>query len=678
MSTPKAKPTFKPENVLHDAAQAPGWASVPCHWVGALLAALLVLWLPAAAVAADDQRAQQRETFKAGWAAVARGDQAAAMEALVTLGDYPLAPYLEFELIRQRIDTAPEPVVEQFLARHRDWSFANQLELNWLRSLARRGQADALLRHGRQSSDAEVRCHVARADLAAGRTDGLEQRAAELWLVGRSQHRACDPLFAWWRRNGNPGTDQGWRRFHLALNQGEVNLARYLRRYLDSDQRQWADHWLAMQANPKQTLRRARQWDDHEQARLIMLTGLKRVARSEWDQAEELWSLLQGRFSWSDADRQAIAREIALYRAVALEIGAADAIAALPASARDQQMLEWQLRAALAHRQWPLVLDAVADMSLDEQARGRWRYWRARALAEQQRPEAALVFATLATEANYYGFLAAARLGQPFNVCSQDLPADAAIQRRLKRDAEFERAVELHHVGLNHHARVTWASLSRRLSRDDLRQAALLAAGEGWYDRAINALGNTGDMRAYAWRFPMVERARVQQASERWQVDPALVYGLMRAESAMQPDAMSPVGARGLLQLMPTTAEAVARRNGLPFNGQGDLMRPDINIPLGVAHLAELERRYAGDWIHVAAAYNAGANAVARWLDSRPKHDRDIWLETLPFFETRDYVPRVLAFATLYEYQLQRNPEVLVTHVLGDDRPRHTGFACAL
>ena len=663
---------------MHDAAIPGDRASHRFRGIGFGLLVTLALSLSAAPVLADELRVQQRETFKAGWSAAARGDQAAAMEALIGLNDYPLAPYLEFELIRQRMNSAPEPVVEQFLARHRDWSFANQLELNWLRSLARNGETEALLRHGRQSPDAEVRCHVARADLAAGRIEGLEQRAAELWLVGRSQHRACDPLFAWWRRNGNPGTDQGWRRFHLALNQGEVNLARYLRRYLDGDQRQWADLWLAMQANPKQTLRRARQWDDHEQARLILLTGLNRVARSEWDQADELWSLLQGRFSWTEADRQAINREIALYRAVALEAGAAEAIAALPEAVRDQQMLEWQLRSALAHREWPLVLDAVAAMPLDEQARGRWRYWRARALAEQQRPEAALVFATLATEANYYGFLAAARLGEPFNVCQQDLPADAAIQRRLKRDAEFERAVELHHVGLNHHARVTWASLTRRLSRDDLRQAALLAAGEGWYDRAINALGNSGDMRAYAWRFPMVERARVQQASDRWQVDPALVYGLMRAESAMQPDALSPVGARGLLQLMPTTADAVARRNGLPFNGQADLMRPDINIPLGVAHLAELERRYNGDWIHVAAAYNAGANAVARWLDTRPKHDRDIWLETLPFFETRDYVPRVLAFATLYEYQLQRNPEVLATHVLGDDRPRYGRFACAL
>ncbi|MCH8479289.1 MAG: lytic transglycosylase domain-containing protein, partial [Wenzhouxiangella sp.] len=156
----------------------------------------------------------------------------------------------------------------------------------------------------------------------------------------------------------------------------------------------------------------------------------------------------------------------------------------------------------------------------------------------------------------------------------------------------------------------------------------------------------------------------------------ALVYGLMRAESAMQPDALSPAGARGLLQLMPGTAQAVARRQGLSYNGQGDLMSPAINIPLGVAHLAELQERYEGAWIHVAAAYNAGIGAVSRWLDSRPFVDPDIWLETLPFFETRDYVPRVLAFATLYEWRLQAEPRVLAANMLPGHGGNAYGFVC--
>ena len=643
------------------------------YWCrGLMLAVLVCVWIQP--VLAD--RDQERDKFGQGWAAAARGDQTGTLDAIAALSDYPLTPYLEFELLRQRVDRVPELVMAQFLARHRDWSFAAGLESAWLRSLARRGEYAALNRHGRASTNAEVQCHLARADLAEGRSDGLAERVEALWLVGRSQESACDPVFAWWRRQGMPGAELAWRRFHLSLNAGEISLARYLRRYLDQDQRHWADLWLAMDARLYPTLRDARQWNDHPQARLIAQQGIQRLARSDWERASLIWSMLEARFDWSQEDRAAIARDLALFRAVALDAGAIAAIDALPASVRDQQILEWRARAAMAHQQWEAVLSSIQAMALTEQAQARWRYWRGRALAEMGRPDALLAFGSLSSEATYYGFLAALTLGQDLELCEQPLPADAAIQRRLMRDAEFERAIELHHVGLNGHARRTWFSVSRRLSRAELEQAALLAAGEGWHERAIAALGQAGSMRAYPWRFPMIEKGEVTALAERWQVDPALVYGLMRAESAMQPDALSPAGARGLLQLMPTTASAVARRNSLHYNGQAGLMEPAINLPLGIAHLAELQTRYDGQWIHVAAAYNAGAGAVERWLASRPFVAPDVWLETVPFFETRDYVPRVLAFATIYEWQLQRQPEVLASHIVSPPNgPRN--FHCS-
>ena len=623
-------------------------------------------------------RETQREIFRQGWTAAGRGDQATTVQAIASLPEYSIRPYLEFELLRQRIDQVPESVMEQFLARYRDWSFAADLERSWLRSLGRRGEFEALIRHGRDATDIRVRCYLGQANLAAGHTDDLAERAAQLWQVGQSQDSACDPLFDWWKKQGYPTDDQAWRRFHLALSAGQEGLARYLRRYLNSNQRDWADRWLQMQAGPDRTLRAARRWTDHEQSRAIIRSGIVQQARSDWQRAQALWLPLESRFKWNDGDLATIERELALYKAVALEPGAVDAIDALPDGAVDQQILEWRARAAMAHGDWDSVLSSIQAMALTDQSRGRWRYWRGRALAELQRPEALLAFASLAAEPNYYGFLAASRLGQDLTICSEDIPVDPAIQRRLMRDAEFERAMELHQVGLNSHARRTWISVSRRLSHAELDQAALLAAGQGWYDRAISALANNGRMRAYPWRFPMIEKGRVINASQRWQVEPALIYGLMRAESAMQADALSPAGARGLLQLMPSTAAAVARRNGLAYANRQDLMDPEINIPLGIAHLAELEKRYDGHWIHVAAAYNAGINAVARWLDTRPLTDPDVWLETLPFFETRDYVPRVLAFATIYEWQMEREPSVLRRTLLANDaRLNGQGFACA-
>ena len=613
----------------------------------------------------SDQREQQRETFRQGWAAARRGDQAGMMKAMTVLSDYPLTPYLEFEILRQRVDRVPEVVMEQFLARHRDWSFSGTLETAWLRSLGRQGKWDELLVHGVNSSDAEVQCHLARARIERRQQDGLEDDVERLWLVGRSQPRACDAVFSWWRRQGNPSHETAWRRFRLAVDAGENDLARYLRRYIASNQREWADHWLSMRARPHATLRQARQWRDHEQSRQLVSAGIRQLARSDWERAWQHWESLDSRFSWSEAERNRIGRELALFRAVALDEEAIAAIDALPAPVRDQQLLEWRARVAMAHQDWDAVYESIQAMDVSEQASARWRYWRGRALAEKSRPEALLAFTSLSAEANYYGFLAALLLGQDLSLCNENLGVDRAVQGRLLRDAEFERAMELFHVGLNMHGRRTWMQVSRRLSRAELEQAALLAAADGWYDRSIAALNSAGNRQAYPWRFPMAEKGDVMALSERYQVEPALVYGLMRAESAMQSDALSSAGARGLLQLIPTTAQAVANRNGLRYNGQHDLMDPAVNLPLGIAHLAELQQRYDGDWVHVAAAYNAGINAVSRWLDSRPRSDPDVWMETLPFFETRDYVPRILAFATIYEWQLGHKPSVLARYALG-------------
>ncbi len=620
-------------------------------------------------------REAERETFRQGWAAARLGDQSGMMAAIAALPDYALTPYLEFELLRQRVDSVPEVVMEQFLARHRNWSFAGTLETAWLRSLGRRGEWEAVLRHARDNNDTEVRCHLARARIELGRHDGLAGEIERLWLVGRSQPSACDRPFAWWRRQGNPSHELAWRRFELAVQAGEDGLARYLRRYLMRDQRDWADYWLSMHARPETTLRRARQWQDHEYSRTLVSIGVRRLARSDHERAREHWSTLEPRFDWSETERHRIERELALFQAVALEEDAIAAIDALPAEVRDQQMLEWRARSAMAHGRWSDVLESIQAMGTAAQAQSRWRYWRGRALAALNRPEALVAFGTLSAEANYYGFLAALTLGQELALCSEDILPDAAVQRRLLRDAEFDRSVELFHVGLNGHARRTWVSVSRRLSARELEQAALLAAANGWHDRSIAALNGAGNRRAYPWRFPMAEKGSVVALSKRHGVDPALVYGLMRAESAMQPDALSPAGARGLLQLMPGTAREVARRNGLAYNGSADLMAPEVNLPLGIAHLAELQERYDGDWVRVAAAYNAGINAVARWMDSRPHTDPDVWMETLPFFETRDYVPRVLAFATIYEWQFGEMPSVLARHALAGDR-NGNGFAC--
>lgn len=640
-----------------------------------LVPALLLILSTAITAQPVDRWHEQRQQFEQAWHDAGRGDAEALQQALAQIPDYPLAPYLQFEWLRQNADRVDPAEMANFLQQHRDWSFADGLEQRWLDRLAAGGKLDALLRHGNAARNATTRCVLERARLQRGLREGLADRVRELWLSAGSMPSACDPLFAWWRSTGQPDVDTAWQRFGLAMDADETRLAAYLKRYLPDQELALADGWIEIQRRPGAALAQTRSWPDRERARRIMAWGLYRLAERDWSRAANLHDALAARFSFSDDEIGPARRRIALFQAVELDPGAIERIDALGAAAADPQLLEWRARVALAHGRWQTVVESIARMPESLYTQNKWRYWQARALESLGRDEAATVFANLAGESDYYGFLAAARLGRPLRLCSRELIPNSALQRALYEKPEFIRALELRRARLDWHARWTWQRHIAALEPALLEQAALAASAIGWYDRAITTLNAAGALDAYPWRFPLLERERIIAESARHGVDPAFALGMMRAESAMQADARSAADARGLLQLIDSTARAVARRQAIPYAGPDDLYRPERNIALGVAHLGELLDRFDGDWTRVAAAYNAGIRNAERWQTKQPALANDIWIETLSFHETRDYIPRVLAFATIYEWQLQRDPTLLANSVLGAP-PARPEFLC--
>jgi soluble lytic murein transglycosylase len=327
----------------------------------------------------------------------------------------------------------------------------------------------------------------------------------------------------------------------------------------------------------------------------------------------------------------------------------------VPEDTRDDGLLEWASRHALAAGAWQDVLRAIGDMSPTAANDSRWRYWKARALLETGAAEdARALLGDIALEAGYHGFLAADLLGLPYTVCPEAPAVTPAEIEELASRPGFDRSLELRRLGISNWARSEWGLAARGLDQQGLRAAAGLAVREGWPEMAIFALGDSGDQRWYEWRFPLDFKALVDQNSNAMNLDPAWVLGLMRSESAMAVDALSSAGARGLMQVTPDTARQLASRHGMPYSGPGQLMRADDNVRFGTTYLRDLLDRFDDNPVLVSGAYNAGPNAVDRWLRERPRNDPAAWVESLPYHETRDYIPRVLAFTILYDWRMQR------------------------
>jgi len=578
------------------------------------------------AVAADDaaqpaSEIQQQEQFTRAWQAASRGQRDVFHQLMPGLVDYVLYPYLQYEDLRHRRGSIEAAEMAAFLDAHRD----------------------------------EIRCYLAQARIVRGQTDGLLPIAQGLWTVGESQPDPCDPVFNWLRKQGGISSGLAWERIRLAMEARQPRLTLYLIRYVAADDRIWVERWQQQDRAGYRRLDQARKWSDQEKSRVITDYGLRRLARNDPDRAWKIFESLDGRFSWSQDVRGGILREIALWSAVEGATDTSSRMRAVPSDYRDGKLLEWWVRHNLVQQNWADVSLTITGMPPDLKDDSRWRYWDAQArLQTGDADEGQKLLSKLALEASYYGFLAADHLKKPYTICPQKPQIDPAGVDKLRGQAGFERALELREAGIRNWSRSEWQMATRILDRTGLRLAAALATQENWPDMAIFALGNSGDLRWYEWRFPMEYGAVVDSYARNRNLDPSWVMGLMRSESAMAEDALSSAGARGLMQVMPDTARQLAKRHNISYSGREQLMQAENNIDFGTAYLRDLLDRYGENPVLASGAYNAGPHAVDRWLKTPKAEDPAIWVETLPYFETRDYIPRVLAFTTIYNWRLQQ------------------------
>ena len=333
--------------------------------------------------------------------------------------------------------------------------------------------------------------------------------------------------------------------------------------------------------------------------------------------------------------------------------GAYQSLRNLPPAARNDEVLRWRARTSLRTRSWSNLLDDIAAMSDAERAAEEWRYWYGMAL--QRSGDAAAgetVLAELAEERSYYGFLAADELGLDYDLVERRIATDEVLLAELAARPELVRARELFLVGLDGRGRSEWDAVVSYLSPDLKLQAANLASRWGWHSRAISAAASAGEFDDLALRYPLPFQQSFEEHAATASIAAPWAYGVARSESLFMRDVRSSAGAVGLMQLMPATGRQVAREIRLPYSGLDTLTNPTHNIRLGTTYLGQMAERYSGNRVLATAAYNAGPHRVDRWLPESGDIDARIWIENIPFNETRKYVRRVMAAETIFHWRL--------------------------
>jgi soluble lytic murein transglycosylase len=192
------------------------------------------------------------------------------------------------------------------------------------------------------------------------------------------------------------------------------------------------------------------------------------------------------------------------------------------------------------------------------------------------------------------------------------------------------------------------------MSDEELARAAKLADGWGWHGRAILTVARTPHLDDLEMRFPLAYHDRVLEQARDKDLDPAWMYAIVRQESAFIADARSPAGALGLMQIMPDTGRKIGRSLERPLKNREQLLDADISLEFGSTYLRTLLDQLNGHPVLAAAAYNAGPHRVERWRPAEQNVSADLWIENIPYRETREYVRRVIAYTTIYERRLGR------------------------
>jgi soluble lytic murein transglycosylase len=480
-----------------------------------------------------------------------------------------------------------------------------------------------------------------------------------IWLVGRSQPPACDPVFKAWRSAGYLSRDLVWQRIGLAVRAGRPSLASYLARFLDSEDRRLVSEWLAVRKQPARVVQVARLDGDAKITEMILVYGIERLARRDPELAADTWERLRTRFAFSGAAVATVHRRLGLSYAFAGNAQALYWLNTIPETEMDDRAREWRILSAMNQGEWRQALEHLLTVQGGKKAAipssQRWRYWTARALESLEwYDDADSIYADLARERSYYGFLAADRIDRDYRLNHRTLEYSDHELRLLAAQPGAMRARELHSLGRAINARREWRMFTHGMSDEELARAAKLADGWGWHGRAILTVARTPHLDDLEMRFPLAYHDRVLEQARDKDLDPAWMYAIVRQESAFIADARSPAGALGLMQIMPGTGRKIGRGLERPLKNREQLLDADISLEFGSTYLRTLLDQLNGHPVLAAAAYNAGPHRVERWQPAEQNVSADLWIENIPYRETREYVRRVIAYTTIYERRLGR------------------------
>ncbi len=613
-----------------------------------LILVLSTQWVCASKITLEEQR----KNFLSVEKLIRKGKDMQFFTVSAPLKNYPLYPYIQYQWLVKHLDQTNK--IQAFLDKNKETRYFHLLSAKWLIYLAKHQKWKLFIEHYSASKSIKLQCYFYRAKYNTGAKKEALMGAKSLWTIGKSLPNECNPIFEVLKKSPYFTKVLLWQRLDAALTNGKVALAQYIIRTMGKKDQRTAQLWLKVHQNPTLINKSNLLDPNNPQAGLIFAHGVDRLARKSLMQAINIWDAKKNTFKIDNARVQRLEQRLAMSLAYRRNKLAYSRLSQLENA--DESTKEWRVRTALEDQNWTHVMQSIDQLSKESKEKDKWRYWLARALEHTEKQKVAnFIYTKLSTNRSFYRYLSADKLKRDYELSDHPIQVTEKMFDRFKNKTDFRVVTELINIDKLREAKRQWWYAVKKLDKKDILLAAKYAQELDWKQIAVFTIAKAKYWDDVSLRFPMAYDKLIEKNAKGQKLNPAIIYGLIRRESVFSHNVQSPVGAIGLMQIMPRTGRQIANELKDKWSGKKKLFNPSTNVKYGAYYYKKLLNQFNGHYALAAAGYNAGPHRVKKWLPVEKPIAADIWIETIPFKETRAYVSAVLTYALIYQKKLKQN-----------------------
>jgi soluble lytic murein transglycosylase len=587
---------------------------------------------------------------------------------LSTIKDYPLYPYAAVQFFQSNIKIVSPQMVSDFVNQYNDFPLTTSLTQSYLSELSNRQDWNSIISFPKDKSTLS-NCRYQYALLQQGNNEVVFSTVESLWMTGKELPSACDPLLDAWAQAGKRTANLILLRIELAIDANNLKLAKHLTNLLDDNYKTTKINLLAVLNNPKKLEDFSKNIKASSFTKKIVLSSFPRLVKADMNLAAALLPKLVKQQTLSKTEQVALQKSLAnnyfKNSATDEQIKWRDSYIA---KYHDTTLVEKRIRLAIDDYNFTDIAYWIAQLAPEDQLKEDWQYWQARVLLNNnKKSEANKILQTLTTKRGFYSMISAQTLNQAYSINNQSPKITqseiSTLKSKYDNQPYVKRINELRYLGMLSESSYEWRyMLNNQKNKNEYLALSQYALQKGWGDLSIQATiaGKLWDN--WTERLPIMYKDLYTNALKDKAIGLSYALAISRQESALDTTVKSPVGASGLMQLMPATAKETAKKvNSVTYISSAQLFDPQTNIQLGTTYLNTAYLQNDKNRILSSAAYNAGPNNVKRWLKkSNGKLDAVAFIDSIPFTETRNYVKNVLVYDYIYQVILgQKNVNFL-------------------